>query len=621
MKAALAAVLLVAVAIHARSVSNARTFGNFAPKVQRSFNLSPNAQIGPFANADRVEVARSYIALTNNIAVENVRVTASHTTGHNGITHVYLRQVVNGLDVVNAVANINIDRAGKIISVGNSFFTGSVPASIQSVKHTPTDAVLALAKLVRKPVGSLTETKDVQATVSQKTFVSATGFAIQAIPAELTYIQNEGTLQLTWELRADLDNNYYHAAVDTETNTVKFLVDWVADASYNVYPLGINDPEAGERAVVNNPANSNGSPNGWHDQGNGDTFTNTIGNNVYAQENLDGGSDYLNNERPEGGQALNFDNPINFNQEPIEYIEAAVTNLFYWNNVIHDLFYEYGFNEETGNFQQNNFGKGGQGNDYVIANAQDGSGSNNANFATPPDGQNGRMRMYTWTNNPDRDGDLEGGIVLHEYAHGISTRLTGGPADSSCLGFGEPGGMGEGWGDFFATITQTTSASTREQIFTMGAYSSGDSRGIRQYPYSTDMTVNPETYADINGMFGVHPIGAVWCTILYEAYWNVVDQNGFEEDWYNAAGAGGNVQFLRAVVDGLKIQPCDPTFIDARDAILQADEQNNNGANNCAIWTAFAKRGVGANAVSGSGDVEEDFEVPSACAAWTAKKH
>ncbi len=109
--------------------------------------------------------------------------------------------------------------------------------------------------------------------------------------------------------------------------------------------------------------------------------------------------------------------------------------------------FRYGFDEVSGNFQQHNFGRGGEENDAVIANAQDGSGYNNANFMTPPDGRNGRMRMYLWnTALPYRDGDMEAGIVIHELSHGLSTRLTGGPASSSCLGWGESGGMGEGWG-------------------------------------------------------------------------------------------------------------------------------------------------------------------------------
>ena len=69
-----------------------------------------------------------------------------------------------------------------------------------------------------------------------------------------------------------------------------------------------------------------------------------------------------------------FDYPLNLEKQPSTYIDAAIVNLFYWNNIIHDLFYVYGFTESAGNFQINNFGKGGKGNDAVIANAQDGSG-------------------------------------------------------------------------------------------------------------------------------------------------------------------------------------------------------------------------------------------------------
>jgi hypothetical protein len=147
------------------------------------------------------------------------------------------------------------------------------------------------------------------------------------------------------------------------------------------------------------------------------------------------------------------------------------------------LFFRYGFNEVAGNFQEEN-AVGGIGGDAVIANAQDGSGYNNANFATPPDGQHGKMRMYVWNVvSPMRDGDLEAGIVIHEYAHGISTRLTGGPANSGCLGWGEAGGMGEGWGDFFATMIRLNSTHNRDSIFGMGDWANGGD-GIRRYKVS-----------------------------------------------------------------------------------------------------------------------------------------
>src|SRR5690606_31067135 len=99
---------------------------------------------------------------------------------------------------------------------------------------------------------------------------------------------------------------------------------------------------------------------------------------------------------PDGGATLDFDFNHNPNTAPINRLEGAITNLFYWNNIMHDVWYQYGFDEESGNFQENNYGNGGQGSDSVDAHAQDGSGTNNANFATPSDGQNPRMQMYLW---------------------------------------------------------------------------------------------------------------------------------------------------------------------------------------------------------------------------------
>ena len=71
---------------------------------------------------------------------------------------------------------------------------------------------------------------------------------------------------------------------------------------------------------------------------------------------------------------------------------VAVQNLFYLNNVIHDILYRHGFNEAAGNFQIDNFGNGGAGDDPVQAEAQDGGGTDNANFATPADGRSRACR-------------------------------------------------------------------------------------------------------------------------------------------------------------------------------------------------------------------------------------
>lgn len=228
----------------------------------------------------------------------------------------------------------------------------------------------------------------------------------------------------------------------------------------------------GNVTTVTKPWDTVASPLGWHQiptasnpwshtkmpgmniTGNMTTFYTTAGNNVIAHEDWEGANNYLSNYRPvNDSMSFVYDYGEPDGLAPKEYIDLVATQLFYTSNMFHDMLHRMGFDEISGNFQAHNFGKGGQGGDPVICNAQDGSGYNNANFMTPPDGQMPRMRMYVWdTATPFRDGDLEAGIVIHEYSHGLSTRLTGGPANSGCLGFGESGGMGEGWGDAMATL-------------------------------------------------------------------------------------------------------------------------------------------------------------------------
>lgn len=219
------------------------------------------------------------------------------------------------------------------------------------------------------------------------------------------------------------------------------------------------------------------------------------------------------------------------------------------------------------------------------------------------------MRMYVWDNTqPMRDGDFESGIIIHEYTHGVSNRLTGGPHDSSCLGWGEAGGMGEGWGDFVATIIRMTPEDTRESEFGMGGWANGG-EGIRKYKYSTSMETNPSTYAimDRFDYWGVHAKGEVWAEMLYEVYWNLVDKHGFTPDWFPPVPednndqsealdyilSHGNTLALKLVIDGMAMQPCSPSFIQARDAILAADKALTGGENYCEIYKAFAKRGLG----------------------------
>jgi extracellular elastinolytic metalloproteinase len=198
------------------------------------------------------------------------------------------------------------------------------------------------------------------------------------------------------------------------------------------------------------------------------------------------------------------------------------------------------------------------GNDFVILNTQDGSGTNNANFATPPDGQNGRMRMYIWNKStPNRDSSFEAGVVIHEYTHGLSTRLTGGPANSNCLNALESGGMGEGWGDFMATAIRLKPSDTRTKSYPMGAWVNNSPAGIRKYPYSTSLTTNPHVYTDVNALTAVHAIGTVWATMLYEVLWNLIDKHGKNDavkpTLNNGVPTDGKYLAMKLVIDGMAL--------------------------------------------------------------------
>jgi len=232
------------------------------------------------------------------------------------------------------------------------------------------------------------------------------------------------------------------------------------------------------------------------------------------------------------------------------------------------------------------------------------------------------FQLPTEDNQPDRvDGSLDNGIVAHEFGHGISTRLTGGPDNSACLrnsalGTREEGEqMGEGWSDYFSLVMTVEEGDTGADPRGIGNYALRnpiDGSGIRAFPYSTDLGVNPVTYYDIYEASVPHGVGQVWCSFLWDMYWNFVDRYGWDPD--PIRGTGGNNIAIQLVMDGMKIQPCGPGFVDGRDAILAADQMNNNGENQDLIWEAFARRGLGADASQGLSDLiadgKEDYTIP-----------
>ncbi|MEO6814850.1 MAG: M36 family metallopeptidase [Ginsengibacter sp.] len=224
----------------------------------------------------------------------------------------------------------------------------------------------------------------------------------------------------------------------------------------------------------------------------------------------------------------------------------------------------------------------------------------------------------------DLDGDLDNSIIAHEYTHGISNRLTGGPAASTCLMNKEQ--MGEGWSDYYAlmmtTNWATSSVNDGSKPRPIGTYVTGEDPvtggGIRTYPYTTNMSVNKWTYSMLAGIANseTHDVGEIWTATLWDMTWNIIQTDGINANLYNANAAGGNSIALKLVTFAMKIQPCSPGFLDGRDAILKADDILYNGKYHCAIWSAFARRGMGVKAKQGSSDnttdQTADFSTPSA---------
>jgi extracellular elastinolytic metalloproteinase len=726
-------------------------------------------------------------------------ITHAHVSSVSNIEHIYLNQRYQGIQVKNSVMSLHLSNDGVPVQTHNQFFreiAGRINTTSPGLSRE--EAIAAAASHFNLDFQEELRLIEDSGDPDAYAIYNGADLSLEDIPLRLKYQQTEdGALRLAWDLSILLfdQSAWYSVRVDALDGTVLDVENWTLTCqfdhphelsscsnvtenrvkpydflsfrqmasslqnAYRVYPLGVESPSHGLRELVVDPADPIASPYGWHDTNGqpGAEFTITRGNNVLAQEDIDGNNN-TPGYRPNGGSNLVFDFPLDFEEHPHDNQDACITNLFYWNNITHDVIYHYGFTEAAGNFQQNNYGRGGRADDYVFADAMDGSGTNNANFSTPPDGSRPRMQMFLWTigtnntnftalsppqirgtynmakaefgpevynlaaeavlandgsGNPtfacqplvnaneiagkialvDRgscefglkclnaqnagavavvvcnnvggnpfemppgasgnqvtipsimisqaacntikaqlsqgvtlsfksnngvpwDSDFDNGVILHEYGHGISIRLTGGAGTSSCLNNQEQ--MGEGWSDYYGlmlTMKESDIGPMRRGIGTFVLGASPNATGIRSFPYSTNMTTNPHTYSNITNLSVPHGVGSVWCAMLWEMTWALIDEYGFDPDFYY--GSGGNNIALALVTEALKLQPCNPGFVDGRDAILLADRIMYNGAHQCLIWKAFAKRGLGFSADQGSpfdrSDGTQAFDLPDNC--------
>ena len=584
-----------------------------------------------------------------------------YVSSNSGVFNLYLRQKYQDIPVYNGIINIHL-KDEVIVKVGDRLVKGirNIPfqkSRIVSAEHALRSA-LAHLDLATVQIPRKSESRKNKTNVVAEVRFQAGNVSKQPISTQLFWIpKGDKGAQLIWVMEIDMIDgaDFWHICIDAEDG--KFVQKTslniscqfgmpgseevselkcndacraheppphtIGDSTYNVFDLPNESPNHGVRKIVHKPWERAGFGNaattyGWHYDGT-DSFLITRGNNVFAYEDT---ANTSNGYSPMDS-SLSFDYTLNFGLPPDENLDASITNLFFWNNSIHDILYQYGFDEAAGNYQMDNLGRGGQGGDYIKAEGLDGSGTNNANFLITPDGIPGRMQMFLWS--PQEippygmiipDGGYDNGIITHEYVHGVSTRLTGGPSSYTCLFSGEK--MSEGWSDFFALMLTTDWSNADESDPRgIGTYVIGEDTvgtGIRAYPYSTDMNVNPMTYDDLKISFGsVHYIGTVWATMLWDMTWKLIELEGIDTDVY--FGNGGNNIAMHLVMEGMKLQPCNPGFVDARDAILEADRLLYNGQYQCAIWEAFARRGLGVSAQQNISffinDGVESFDIPA----------
>ena len=614
--------------------------------------------------------------------VKQMRFSRDFQTGRNGVTHLTLQQQVDSIDVFGGSIKFNIDAQGQIINVSGEPISNA-QANLNTTEPT------------------ITGIEAVEAVSSAIGVVLAENVAVQGL---ILFPVSPTEIRLAWRVNfEDAESpSAYDAIVDASDGTPlwwKNLTEYdhfatngdvfTSDSPYPVTPIGtgysasqVNVPFHGGDFFAHDDVH--------YDWWNAGSRTTTTSNNVDAYADRDGDDVADTGSRPTAaGDEFIF--PINLTQQPDEGInrEAAVVNLFYWNNRMHDFFYQLGFDEAAGNFQVDNFGLGGSGGDDVRAEAQDnadGDSRCNANMSTWPDGTRPKMQMYVCGGPPDnpgqiaRDGDLEATVIGHEYTHGVHSRTLATSGNQRA---------NEGWCDYFGLAVVAEADDPYDGRYGVGDWLFfGNGNGIRYAPYTTDQSVFDLTYADLNGAascekktcqqklcrdsttactsnsdctgigdgkcaiwpgYGsptctedtdcsgtelcgptpcqyhedcdsppadvdqglcktsVYRTGEIWAETLWIMRMNIVHKYGF---------ASGNRTVNELVMDGMIFSPDHPTLLDGRDFIINADLANNSGVNECLIWDAFAKMGMGYSAeTTGVEDINplEGFDMPPWC--------
>ena len=553
---------------------DARDFSAASARTSRGPGGAP---LTPPSDAARPDIVSAFLRARHDARTVQSLVLQRENAARTGITHLIFGQQVAGLDIYGTYAKAALNARGQIVNMVENL--AAVPAALvpANISHRGAlDAVLS--EYYPGAAAGVSELRTSGQTVvfaREGRFAEDPTVTRVAVPMA-NGAMHTGYLVVTW----DRANILRHTIVGSGG---RILVEELR-TNTDTYKVFAVHPGVSTQAVVSGPgAGNTESPIGWV------TSNTTIGNNVDAYLDRDNSNTADANGRPVSS-TQNFEFTADLTVSPTTTTNqmAAVTNLFYLNNVIHDKLYRHGFTEAAGNFQTNNFGNGGAGNDAVLAEAQDGGGTSNANFATPADGSKPRMQMYLWSQaSPDRDGDLDSDIVWHEYGHGLTWRMIGNMSGPFA------GAIGEGMSD---TLSIYINRDDR-----VGEYSFNNSAGIRRFPYAS----YPLTYGDMTGN-SVHSDGEIYAATMWRLM-QVWEGSGRSQD-----------SLFDVIVGGMNFTPSRPAYEDMRDGILAAAQTQ---AEDCLIWEAFAAFGIGQGAdgveiCHGAAcrfSVTESFALPAVC--------
>jgi len=568
-----------------------------------------------------------------------------------GITHLTWAQFAAGIPSFDTDLRANVTADGRIVNI-----LGSPRPDLEAPASRPVlSAGQALARAARDARAALFAPRGRTAPDARRTTRFTGGHT-----ARLVLFVGPDRTRLAWRVMIDAGKQVYDSVLDARTGDMLVRAPMVAHASglaWDAYP---GAPGASGTAVTRDFTPWLTSPSILRGN-NTHVYADVNGDDVdQAAEEIppvvSGGDwDYgrvpvasPNGNCPAVGCSWNHDVPNSWRGSGDAILRQNATQVFYFVNRFHDHLAAapIGFGEAAGNFQAVNATAAGADGDAIRAETSDGADTaaglpdaghvNNANMFVPPDGQAPRMQMYLFKGRagspvPDVNSGDDASVVYHEYTHGLTNRLVTDTDGFGALRRSQSRAMDEGWADWFAMDflvreghgAPDTAAPGEIFLFDHARtpVSGGGRASALDCPPSTANGACPGTAGAGPGGFTfgdygrVHPKGPESHAdgeIFAQTLWDL--RTRLIADLGTAAGVA-RVEML--VTRGLELTPVSPSFLDARNAILQADTVAG-GADRARIWEVFAARGMGffASTVDAADrEPVEDFSLPPSPAA------